>query len=326
MKREEYLNKFLEAEFPSFVRKYFDEFSTLYPERYKSIATIEDGKGNLNLFEYIEKWFEKEYEIPFRINNHFEFHSDYVFFVPTKNFGFETEIGSFEELYSLEPNYRKISNIITPCSIYSYSFSKKSISSKIVSEKLNADLDLECKYYELNLRSFFKRFFIQGGVDLLWITIDQLKFYGIDKFPHALDKELERIEYSSEFDLKYGHLGTMYDEYGIIVSDQDEIRKKEHEYYKRLKEKGYKNLNYIDILSQPSYLKSVNNSDGDYIFSNCNQVGRVPILKLNHHFIKREKNPEYQSKLLKLREKASSYFHKFDYKTPFFHFIIFPLV
>lgn len=317
MSRLEYFNKFIEDKFPNSVNTFFNMFSDLYPNRYKSLGKIDNGKDMVNLFDYLENWFENEYEIPFKINNHFEFHTDLVFFTPTKKFGFETQIKNYEELFLLEPEYRKISNTISPFSIYSYCFSNRPISSKIISKKLDDDMELEFEYFQLNLKSYFKRFFIQGGVDSIWITLDQLNHYGIDKFPNSLNSELKRIEYSSEFDLKYGHLGTMYDEFGIVVQNQDEITKENHDYCKNLRVKGYKNLNYIDILSQPSYKKSFMKTDGDYIFANCEQLGRIPILKLNHHFVKRQKNIVYQNKLLNLRERATSFYNKFDYKTPY---------
>ncbi len=305
MENEGLLNKFLDVEFPALVKKYFEEFSILYPERYQSIGSVEinNGQESVNLFDYLEDWFKKEYEIPFNIRSHFQFHSDNVFFTPTKSFGFDSKVKNNEEFFRLEAEYQKINSGNTPFSIYNLNFSSKSICSSIIREKLNEEIEIRFKLYELNLKSYFKRFFIQGGCDFSWITVDQLNFHGIDKFPHSLNEEIKKIEYSIEFNLKIAPLGQYYDENMEYVKDQDVIRKKENKYFKSLKKKGYKNINYVDILSQPTYLKLFNQTNKDTIFSNCNQIGKVPIIKLNQHFIRRLKGTEAEKQSWKIKYK-----------------------
>jgi len=318
MERLEFLNKFLETELPEFVKTYYDEYSLLYPNRYQSIGIIESNEfGKISLFKFLENWFEREYEIPFRINNHFQFHTNNIFFSPTKNFGFESEIRKYEDFYMLDSDYRKIPNESSSYNIFTNLFSQKPISSKIIREKIKTDLELESLYWQFNLKSYFKRFFLQGGVDSSWITIDKLYHYGVDYFPNILEKELESIEYSSEFYFKYSHLGVMYDEYGIMVENQEEIIKNDINYFKELKKKGYSNLDYNDILAQPSFLNLPKESDSTYLYSNSKAVGKFPILKLNYHFTKRVKSLEYKNKLQKLREKSKSYYNNFEYKPPF---------
>jgi len=112
MENEGLLNKFLDVEFPALVKKYFEEFSILYPERYQSIGSVEinNGQESVNLFDYLEDWFKKEYEIPFNIRSHFQFHSDNVFFTATKSFGFDSKVKNNEVFFTLEAEYQKINS------------------------------------------------------------------------------------------------------------------------------------------------------------------------------------------------------------------------
>ena len=50
------VEKFYEHEFPEIVKSYYDEFGTLYPNRYKCLGIVDLDGQECSLFEYIENF------------------------------------------------------------------------------------------------------------------------------------------------------------------------------------------------------------------------------------------------------------------------------
>jgi hypothetical protein len=277
------LDRFYSEEFPIFVKEYYNEFSVKYPTRYEPLSTIGEGNIKKTLFRFIEDYFCMNYNIPYDIRKEFDFHTTTLFYAQTNEFGFssipitEKEIPNelFNEFISIEKE-----NILKEYSIFSRSFSGISGISKIIKEKINVDIEIECELIKMRLKSYLKRFFIQGGVSWKWIVADQIYYHGIDKFPNCLDDEFKQLEYSIEFFEKCGHLGTMDDEEsnpGITA----EYYKKELTFYNELKKKKIQDYTYLDVLKERIIIPYQEKNEF-IIKATCNELGLIPLIELKN--------------------------------------------
>ena len=301
--RQSKINEFYTHELSELTEKIYNESLLKYPDKYIPIGSTSDGK---NLFKEIEKYLLNEYDIPFKLNKHFDFHSERVFFSPTNNFGFTSKINNCEELASIFPEYKRGNYYY---SIFEDLYPNKKLS-KIIQTKINTDTDLEIELIKNELKAYFKRFFLLGGYNLFWITIDQLNHFGIDKYPDCLNTEIKTIDYSIKFHLAMNGIGESADEYGITKSKKSQKIQAEKEkiYYLSLKNKGQKNINYIDVLMDPQISETINfNELGFTIYAKQNDLKCAPILKINNNKFKQYRSETFKNKVLERRKNADDY-------------------
>jgi hypothetical protein len=272
------LKKFYEYELPLFVKQCYSEFDEVYSNKYVPLSFIGEGSNKVNLFSYLESFVRNNYGVPFSIEKYFPFHSPLIFHESTIDFGFhiDREHNSCYQKYV----YTKYDSIFNECTA--------SVSSKIIKNKLNQDLELLIRFYKLDVKSRLKRFFIQGRVRWEFIIADQLKFYGIDNFPNCLNHEFKSLEYSIEFHETNGHLGSH--------SPDPDIKKKEKDiadkFYSRLKSKP--NFTLSDVIDEKLFWTRMKSIYGDHYYeplkyedsikvidANLGQE-KVPIINLKH--------------------------------------------
>lgn len=261
------VEKFYEHEFPEIVKSYYDEFSTLYPNRYKCLGIVDLDGQECSLFEYIENFIRTNYNIPYEIQKDLSCHNAAIFFASTNNFGFTYNANNKskipEELLSL---YSAKAEGVYTMGLFSHIFSDFTGLSKIAKEKAKANIEVELELVRLKLRSYLKRFFMHGGIDWKWIVLDQIYHYGVDKFPNSLDHNFKQLKYSIGFSEKYGHLW------------QKDGETKEKLFYSELKEMKIQDYSYLNVLAQKLLSQYI--SKKNKIYANCESLGEVPIIRL----------------------------------------------
>lgn len=271
------LEQFYEDEFPSLVKKYYDEFSSQYLVRYNCLGRVHDGEREINLFQYIEEYIVKNYNIPYEIKKDFDFHNASLFYAATKDFGFAINANYRKTIpQDLVEQYISKAGYIYEFGLFAHSFLGLKGVSRIINSKIKADIEVECELIKLRLKSYLKRFFIQGGIDWRWIVLDQIYSFGIDKFPNSLDQEFSQLEYSVGFFEKFGHLGEMND----IPYVQHESYGKEKEFYAELKKRNVNEYTYIDVLREKLIFKNI--KKGNVLLASCKALGDIPVLKLKN--------------------------------------------
>jgi hypothetical protein len=271
------LDRFYEDEFPSFVMKYYNEFCTQYPIKYNCLGRVQNGEREISLFQYIEEYIVKNYNIPYSINKDFDFHNASLFYATTNDFGFTINAKDRKSIpKDLVEQYISKAGYIYEFGLFAHCFLGLKGVSRIINSKIKADIEVECELIKLRLKSYLKRFFIQGGVDWRWIVLDQIFFFGIDKFPNCLDHEFNQLEYSIRFFERNGHLGEMDN----LQYVQHKYYKKEKEFYSELKKRSINDYTYVDVLKEKLIFKNLKH--GNVLTANCRELGEIPVLKLKN--------------------------------------------
>lgn len=246
IERAEIIEKYFRKEFPEHVRSFCDEFLVKYPKKYQPLGEVEVDGTKKTLFKLVEDYISENYKTKYSVHNDFEFYASTAY---SYNVNFGIELGRFQNKYQGTDKL-----------------------SKIVKEKVSQDVEIECELIKLRLRSYLKRFFIQGGVDWYWIVADQIFNYGVDKFPNSLDHELNNLEYSMDFFERSGHLGELKG----VPWNETEIYKREKEFYDNLKTKASSEYNYLDILQQGGLY--LDYAAGKVIRAKCNSLKDIPLV------------------------------------------------
>lgn len=243
---------FLE-EVPLLVKQFYKEFAETYPKRYEPLGKISNGSKSITIFQFVEEYILNNYKIQFEISKHFDFHNTSLFYASTDDFGFSINIKSINEIpLDLLRKYTEgEAGYLYEFGIFAQKFIGIGGLSNIIKKKVKDDIELECELIKFRIRSYLKRFFIQGGADWKWIVADQIYFYGVDKFPNCLDHEFKQLEYGIGFFVKYGHLGDWdegLDDEGYSISTPA-LEHKNYEIEKRFyDELKKKNLQIILLL------------------------------------------------------------------------------
>jgi hypothetical protein len=309
--RTKRFEKLYEEEFPILVKDYYDEFSQKYKFKYTPLCSIETPNGTFGLFNYIEIYIKECYNIPYSINKHFEFHNTALFFTSTDDFGFAMTFKNRDELpKGFTEQLKSMNGRINEFGLFSPSFQGITGLSNLIKKKIKNDVELECELIKLRLKSQMKRFFIQGQVDWRWIVIDQIKYYGIEKFPNCLNHEFNQLEYSIGFFEKYGDIGSWNygdDENGCKIEDpalDKKIRNLELNYYANLKLKKKSDYTYKDVLEHELFQKYIYDLANQYknakenndvvINGNSKALGEIPLLKIKntYNLIKKQSNSQ----------------------------------
>ena len=291
------LEKLYVEEFPILVKEYYKEFSEKYTYRYKPLSSIDKGNGKVDLFTFIENYFKDNYKIPYKIDKHFELHSNCIFYAPTDDFGFSMSIKNADEL----PEKIKVECLnsfgkINDFGIFTQNLFGVTGLSAIIKKKIKEDIELECELIKQRMKSTLKRFFIQGQVNWNWIVADQIYHYGVDKFPNCLDQEFSQLEYGIGFHENYfsKRLGDypIGGNYFMRSRYLDrKIKKLEDNFYSILKTKKVTDYTYIDVIEERllsfklneitnTYITVKDNINNISIKAKCNILGEIPLLEL----------------------------------------------
>jgi hypothetical protein len=299
--------KLYEQEFPELVKEYYNEFSKKYTFKYIPLSSIDKSTGKVDLLTFIESYIKDNYKVSYKIEKHFSFHSNSLFYAPTDDFGFSMNVKNKFELPEIILNESKNEyGYINDFGIFSHCFLGIDGLSSVIKQKIKGDLELECELVKLRMKSELKRFFIQGQVDWRWIVLDQIYYYGIDKFPNCLDHEFSQLEYSIGFFEKYGHLGKFdfgINEEGYYIENPTldlEIRNLQENYYAKLKLKKVSDYTFNDVIEKYLLQRKIaelsssfkeQNESNEIIFNvNYNALENIPLLVLrdNFSFVKKQ--------------------------------------
>jgi hypothetical protein len=294
--------RFYSEELPLWVEQCYEEFSARYTYKYRPLSSIDTRNGKVDLFTYIEEYFKKNYKIPYSINRHFEFHTTAIFYAPTENFGLSLSPEYKNECLNIldysKRDKRFIHDSVSHDSvgIFHKISGTDGVASTIVKKKISSDIELEFQFIKLRLRSALKRFFIQGQVSWQWITIDQIKYFGIDKFSNCLNHEFKQIEYGLYFHETNGHLGSPYYKMDdgrfepLTFEDEEIVTTLEKNYYAKLKLKRISDYTYRDVLEKVIMIKKHNavtskfrTKGSNYIIidAKCKALEGIPLVSLN---------------------------------------------
>jgi hypothetical protein len=295
------LEKLYVEEFPVLVKEYYKEFSEKYTYRYKPLSSIDTGNGKVDLFTFIENYFKDNYKIPYKIDKHFELHSNCIFYAPTDEFGFSMSIKNADELPKvIKDECLNEYGFLNDFGIFAQSLYGTSNLSNIIKNKIKEDLELECELIKQRMKSKLKRFFIQGQVNWNWIVADQIYHYGIDKFPNCLDHEFSQLLYSAGFYEKY--LSSLVGDYPVggnytIRSRylDKKIKTLEDNFYSKLKAKKVTDYTYLDVIEKhllnirtneiaSTYITETENINNISIKAKCNILGEIPVLELRDYY------------------------------------------
>ena len=268
------LEQFYFDECPLLVKEYYNEFSLKYPNRYQSLGKINTQDGTKPFLKFIEDFICVNYNIPYNLHKDLgEIHANDLFFAPTDDFGFSTSIE--KNILELSPDstekYQWPDPRVKNRPLFEPIKSKEATS--LIKKKIKDDVEIECALIKFRLRSYLKRFFIQGGMNWNLIVADQLYYYGIDKFPNCLDHEFSSLKHSIGF----------YEQWNDVF---DNLKKKK-KLYSELKKINPTDYTYKDVLKWNNFSNLNGEGIEDYgsniikIMANCDSLGEIPLLILN---------------------------------------------
>lgn len=198
--------KFVNAEFPSLVKRYILELGKDLDYSYQPVGTVGFEGLKLSTFDAVNQMVLSEFGVPFELKRYFDFHNDTIFRSKPIEFGF-TAVNQYptssQDTVRLEAPFNRVNFFLFNYEPFGY---LSNLSSKIIRDKVKGERELYFELIRQELRAHIKRYLLYGGVEWRWIVLDQLVRYGLDSFPRCLQKEYGFLEYcvSKESDMPEG--------------------------------------------------------------------------------------------------------------------------